>query len=336
MATLGGTALTLSDIAKATDPDGKMASIVEILHQTNDMIQDITWIEANDGDTHQTTVRTGLPEPTWRRFNEGVQPSKGSTAQVRVQCGMLAANSVVDVDLADKGGNREQVRAQEAVAHIEGMNQAMAYALLYGDERVNETQITGIMAHYATVNTATAESAENVIDAGGTGSDNASILFVVWGPSSITGIFPKGGVAGLTHKDAGIQTVADANGIGAGTFEAYVDRFGWKPGLCVKDWRQGGRICNIDIPDLRDDPEAASIDLINMMIDMSERINSLGAGNAAIYMPRVVRKILRMQKLEKARYQITQETVEGKPVLMFDGIPVRRSDQMLITETRVV
>jgi hypothetical protein len=40
--------------------------------------------------------------------------------------------------------------------------------------------------------------------------------------------------------------------------------------------------------------------------------------------------------MNKTIYQLTQETVAGKHVTMFDGIPIRRTDAILNTESQVV
>ena len=47
MATLSVTNPTLLDLAKATDPDGKIANIVEILNETNEVLADMSWVEGN-------------------------------------------------------------------------------------------------------------------------------------------------------------------------------------------------------------------------------------------------------------------------------------------------
>jgi hypothetical protein len=331
MTTLGGTALTLLDIAKAMDPDGKMATIVEILNQVNEVVQDMTFIECNDGDSHQTTIRTGLPSGAWRRYNEGVAPTKGTTAQVRAQCGMLEANSIIDRDLANKGGNAKAVRASEAVSHIEGMTQQMATALFYEDERTNPTRFTGLAAHYSSILTTTAASAANVIDGGGTGSDNLSIWFVTWGPNATTGLVPQGSQAGLKHEDRGEVEVIDATGITGATYIALKDWFQWKMGLCVRDWRQNARVCNVDVSNLR--AQSGDADLIRLMIQAEETLAYGNAGTRAIYCNRTVRSWLRQQALDKAAYQVTFETVAGKPVTMWNGIPIRVSDSLLLTES---
>src|SRR3546814_17188797 len=91
MSILATTHPTLLDLAKRTDPDGKIASIVEILNQTNEILPDMVWLEGNLPTGHRTTIRTGIPEPTWRKLYGGVQPTKSTTKQVTDNCGMLEA-----------------------------------------------------------------------------------------------------------------------------------------------------------------------------------------------------------------------------------------------------
>ncbi|MXF24183.1 major capsid protein, partial [Escherichia coli] len=79
-------------------------------------------------------------------------------------------------------------------AFIEAMNQAMAQTLFYGDSSVNPQQFMGLSSRYSSLS---AGNAQNIIDAGGTGTDNTSIWLVVWGENTVHGIFPKGQKAGI-------------------------------------------------------------------------------------------------------------------------------------------
>jgi len=60
MATLSSNALTLIDFAKRIDPDGKTPKIVELLAQTNEILDDMKFMEGNLPTGHRITVRTGL------------------------------------------------------------------------------------------------------------------------------------------------------------------------------------------------------------------------------------------------------------------------------------
>ena len=80
MATVvGATVATLLDIAKRMDPDGSIASIAELLTQTNEMLLDMPFREGNLPTGDMVTIRTGLPAVAWRLLNKGVVPSKSTT-----------------------------------------------------------------------------------------------------------------------------------------------------------------------------------------------------------------------------------------------------------------
>ena len=101
MATLGTTAVTYADWAKRLDDGYKVATIVELLSQTNEALLDMLVEEGNLPTGHKTTVRTGLPQATWRLLNYGVPNAKSTTAQVVDTCGNLETYSVIDNDIAD-------------------------------------------------------------------------------------------------------------------------------------------------------------------------------------------------------------------------------------------
>src|SRR3990172_8225994 len=247
MATLGASVLTLADWAKRLDPDGKVPSIVELLSMTNPILDDMMWMEGNLPTGHRTTVRTGLPTAAWRLLNQGIQPSKSTTAQIDEACGMLEAWSEVDKDLAMLNGNTSAFRLSEAQAFIEAMNQEMAQTLFYGNSGVSPEEFTGLAVRYSDP---TATNGSHVLDAGGSGSDNSSIWLVAWGGQTVHGIFPKGSKAGLIHEDHGEVTVETSAGIAGTRLRAFQDRWQWKCGIALKDWRYVVRIGSIDISNL--------------------------------------------------------------------------------------
>jgi len=184
---------------------------------------------------HRTTVRTGLPTPTWRKLYGGVQPTKSRTTQVTDGCGMLEAYAEVDKALADLNGNTGAFRLSEDRAHIEGMNQEFASTLIYGNEGTEPEAFTGLSPRF---NSQSAENARNIITSAATpdSTDNTSIWLVVWGPNTVHGIYPKGSVAGLQMEDKGQVTIESIDGAG-GRMEAYRSHYRWDCGLTVRDWR---------------------------------------------------------------------------------------------------
>lgn len=337
MATVGSFNLTLSDIAKMSNPKGDIADLVNLLSQRNEIVQDMTYQECNDGTSHQTTIVTGLPQGAWVRYNEGRAPSKGATAQIKAQTGILEMPIVIDKYLAEKKGPSKvgAIRMKQAMLGIEGLEQQMATALFYEDERTNPERITGLSPHYSTVSTATAASAENVVDCQGTGSDNMSVWIIGWGDGKISGLLPEGAGVGITREDRGVVDVVDTTGVAGRTFAAYKEVLAWRLGLVVEDWRYGVRLCNIDVSNLRANA-GSQADLWNRIIEGIHRIPNLSSCKPAIYGNRTFQTWLRIQALTKSAYQTTFEKVEGKPVTMIQGVPVRTCDALLNTEARIV
>jgi len=333
MATLSANVLTLADWAKRLDPDGKVPTIVELLSQTNEILADEMFMMGNLPTGNRCTIRTGLPSAYWRLLNQGVPPSKSETAQVDEHCGSLEAWSEVDKELAELSGNTGAFRLSEAQAFIEAMNQEQASTLFYGKAGLNPEQFNGLSVRYSDKSAA---NAQNIVDGGGTGSDNSSIWLVVWGGMSCYGIFPKGSKAGLEHEDLGLETIETTAGIAGNRMRGYRDRFVWKNGLVVKDWRYAVRIPNIDISNLVAKSSAA--DLIELMIKAVHRVPNLRVGKPVFYMNRTVFQMLDIQRRDDvvAGGGLSYQTVDGVITPMFRGIPVRTCDALLETEARVV
>lgn len=331
MATLSTLNPTLADLSARMTPDGKIdPQIVELLNETNEVITEMAMIEANGFTEHKTTVRSGLPSGTWRKLNYGVQPEKSRTVQIKDSMGMLETYAKVDKALAELNGNSAAWRLSEDRAFIEGLNQTMASTLFYGDSSLDPEKFMGLAPRY---NSLSAENAMNIIDAGGTGSDNASIWLVVWGPNTCHGIYPKGSSAGLQSRDLGEDTLSDGAG---GEYQGLRTHYKWDLGLTLRDWRYVARIANIDVSDLTKNASAGA-DLIDLLTQALEVIPNLGMGRPCFYMPRKIRSFLRRQITNKvAGSTLTMEQIAGKSVVAFDGVPCRRTDALLLTEARVV
>ena len=318
---------TLMDFARRQGENDKIAKIIELLNETNEILEDMVVIEGNLQTGHMTTVRTGLPSATWRMLNYGVQPSKSQTKQVTDSCGMLEAYAEVDKDLANLNGNKAEFRLSEDRAFLEAMNQSMASTTFYGDTTTHPERFVGLAPRY---DDTSAANSDNIINGGGTGSDNTSIWLVVWGENTCHGIYPKGSKAGFSHQDLGEVTLEDAAN---GKYQGYRTHYKWDLGLTLRDWRYVVRIANIDVSAMIAASGAA--DLTKLMINATELIPNLGMGKAAFYCNKTVRTYLRHQILAKSNVNLTYENVAGKRIVAFDGIPVRRNDQILLTEATV-
>lgn len=325
---LNATRLTLVDWAKRLDPDGKVPLIAELLSQRNDILMDIPFKEGNLPTGHRSTVRTGLPTVYWRLLNQGVQPSRSTTAQIDEGTGMLEAWSEVDVKLAELNGNVGAFRLSEATAFLEAMNNQMVSTFFYGNSSISPATFNGLSIRYSSLS---ATNAINIINGGGSSSVNASIWLVGWGENTIHGIFPKGSKAGLQHLDRGMETVENVNGVSGAKMLAYREVFQWDVGLVLKDWRYTSRICNIDTTQLA--ANSSDTDLVPAMIKATHRIHNLAAVNPVFYMNRTVFQYLDTQRRQTvAGAGMRMDEVDGKWEASFRGIPIRICDGLLNTE----
>ena len=338
MATLGTNVLTMADWAKRLDPDGKTAFITEVLSQSNEVLNDMLFKEGNLPTGEQTTIRTGLPDVFYRQINQGVPKSKATTAQITENAAILSARSEVDVDEADLNGNTGEFRLSESMAFMEAMSQQQAETLFYGSA-ANPEEFVGFSDRYSDLS---ATNGQNILDAGGTGSDNASIWLVGWGDRTVFGVFPKGSQAGLTHRDLGEIDAFDSNN---DRFRAYADEYKWKNGLVVKDWRYAARIANVDIPDLEgqtgSQAATAATAIIKQMAAAISRLPSLSNVKTSFYVNRTVATFLRIAAMDKSQSVLSVDAgldQFGKDIftLRFQGIPVRIVDKLVNNEARVV
>lgn len=341
---------SIVDWARRADPDGTIADIAEMLAQCNEILKDMIWQEGNLPLGHKITLRTALPQGTWRGANQGVSSTKSLTTQVQFGIGELVAYSIVDKSVAELGGEVDKYRLSEDMSFIEGLSQQVASALMYSNEATNPQQFTGFMPNYNTITATNAKSAVNVIDCGGTGSSNASILLVGWGDNTTYGIFPKGSPAGLQYQNKGdVNPAYDANN---NRFEAYTSYFKWQLGLAIKNWQYNVRLANIDTttagilgtsaPDLFAFLSQAVVKLPTASrrtsgITEVDAPNEPSPGIApALYMNRTIRAALDVQAIRDRNVLISSKEYAGQPTEMFRDIPIRVVDAMTNSEARVV
>jgi len=332
-------AMAEADWLARLEPKGAVATIINLLSKTNEVLQDMLTVEGNLPTGHQTTVRTGLPSAVWRQLNYGVPKAKSTTATIIDGCGMLEVYSEVDKGLATLNDHGTDFLFSEDIAFLEAMSQQMADTLFYGDTSLHPERFLGLAPRYPSVNPATAQNAANVIDMGGTGSTNTSLWIVVWGPHTVHGIFPKGSKAGFQRQYMGQKTLTDPQG---NLYEGYRTHYKWDMGLTVRDWRYVVRLANIDVTTLSG---GTPPDLIKALIRGLHRLptqpmgGAKGAptmGSTVIYCNRTIRSWLDIQAEAKSNLLLTMGEFAGKPATTFRGVPIRTCDAIVNTEARLV
>tara|TARA_B100000749_G_scaffold280073_1_gene274626 strand:+ start:839 stop:1843 length:1005 start_codon:yes stop_codon:yes gene_type:complete len=332
MATLGATYFDLIDLYKMKDPNGQIAPVIELLMQMNPVLEDAIAVECNSGTKHVHTVRTGLPSVTWGRLYKGIPQSKSTKAQVEDTTGFVEGLSTIDMRLLELSKNEGAVRLSEAMAYLESMNQEVATKLFYGNTADSPEEFMGLAPRFNDLN---AQTGNQIIDAGGTGSDNTSMWMVTWSEMTCHLLYPEGTQAGVQREDKGAQRLTDGNG------DAYYGKeelFRWHVGLAVKDWRYIVRIANIDVSEM----EAGSVKLYDFLRKGYWKLQSrrVANGKQCIYANRDVLEALDALATNAGAsdnfVRLKPMEIEGKEVLTYRGMPLRETDALLNTEARVV
>lgn len=338
MTALSTSLVTLADVAKSKDK--QIGSVAEVLLLENPILNDIPYMEMNMGTYHIESIRSQLPAVYYRKANQAIPAGKSTIEERNFNAAHFESKSQMDEKVASRGGKDRIAfnRWNQAQGHIQAMANEHAALLFYGSPEDNNRKVAGLADIYTTLS-ASEPTSNQMIDAEGTTSDNTSIYLIHWGPQALFGVYPSGTQAGLkrTDRSAGgtlVQINALDSAGNAGNFYGYEEQFEIDHGLVVKDYRQAGRICNIDVAGL---VAGNGADLIDLMISLAYKIHSPSNGKGVWYVNRTIEAHLHKQALTAvgAGAGLTYENYQGQQVLMFLGRPVRRADSLLNTEDQV-
>ncbi len=339
MAAKGATLVTLADVAKSQNK--QIGKVAEVLVQENPMLNDIPYMEMNEGTIHKEEIRSALPAVYYRKANQAIPASKTTTEERTFTAAHFESKSQIDTAVASRGGVDRIAynRWNQAQGHIQAHAIEHAALTIYGSPFTSDLKVAGLFDIFSTLATTEATS-KQIIDGGGSSADLTSIIRIHWGERAVFGIYPKGTQQGLkrTDRSAGNKEVQinalDSNG-NAGNFYGFEEQFEIDHGLVVKDYRQVSRGANIDIDNLKSGAGAA--DLLDMMISMHYKIHNPQNGVGVWYCNRTIEAFLHKQALTKvgAGAGLNYDNYQGQKVLMFLGYPVRRADALLNTESQV-
>lgn len=273
-------AFTLRDVAARMDKSGEKfnSDMINLIYETNPLLQDMPVVEANDGSSNITTYRVALPSAQFTGYREGVKPSKGGVTSVRNTAAHMDAIIEMSQREWDEAPDKNAFLADAALDQIEAMNQKQAHEMLYGSLAKNVRGYNGFFAHQekcgfsiggTVIETDHKKPSYYIFNAGGNftlGSLDAygratsitpqavsdmsatnlrSIGLVGLGTRTIRGFYPRGTTAGIKKGQwKEHDTLIDENG---GKYEGCSQFLSWDFGLDIRDWRYAGWIRNLDI-----------------------------------------------------------------------------------------
>lgn len=337
MAAIGSNLVTLSDVAKGKN--AQIGKVAEVLVQSNPILDHIPYMEMNEKTVHIESLRSNLPSVYYRKANQPIPASKSRIEERSFSAAHFESKSQIDVMVAARGGSEKVAfnRWNQAQGHIQAMAQEHADLLIYGSPTDDARKVAGFFDVLSTL-TSTEPTSKQMVSAGGSGSDNTSVLFVDWGPNTAFGVYPAGTSAGLKREDNGkVQIIGTTETSATGTFWGWEEQFMIDHGLVIKDYRATARVCNIDVSDLKSGGTAAA-DLLKLMTRAHYRIPAaVRTKSGYVYMNSTLASFLHEQALDKvgAGGGLTFANYQGEQVMMFLGRQVIITDALLNTEAAV-
>lgn len=326
--------MTLLDFAKSKDPNGVQAQVIELMSQFSPVLQDAPAYPTNAPYGNRTTLRRSLPAVGTAKLNKGVQRSKSTTDQRTDAIGFFSGRSEVDARIRKIEGDAAYAskREDEDKAFEEALVQLVTNYAFYGDVKTDEAGFDGLFTRMGSLNPGTTLVDPQIWSHGSVaGGDGCSIGIVDWGPRAVFLGYPPNTIGGLDVQDLGDIPVQDKDG---NSYQAGVTIYEWFCGLVVKDPRHMARLPNIDLSDAAlDSPTQGKI------FDSLEKILSMmpepGDATRVLYCPLRLYSAFLKQARTVSNLALSMGEYLGKPTPMVWGYPLRRSDQLSITEPTV-
>lgn len=329
MATIGATAFTLNDWMKRQDIDGTVADIVEVLAQSNPIMEHVLWKEGNLLTGNKITQRVSIPTPDIRMANDGVSLVKSNTEQITDDVICLEARNQIDEEIYNLAPDGNALRMSEDKAVIEGFGNKFCEMLIYGDKTMNAKEFNGLEVRQRVIGNTVNAAGYTTVSAGGSTSDSQTSAYITdWADTGVYGIFPRNGKAGLEMKDEGLQRITTAAGK---IFDAYESKFKWHVGLSVADPRCVGRLCNVESALLTSGTAAQKLAFWANLLKVHDRMRR--PEKCKMYVGTDLYTALKVFLSDKNNSYVTYDTLaNGIKQLYVDGMPVYRLDTIKSTE----
>ena len=329
------TANTIMDVVNSytsLDDKAKYIWAAKVLARKCPFFQDMPMRPGNQIFSNIGARQTYLPTPGTRRFNEGVSPTASHSTPYTEGIAMFEDYSEVDKVLCDMQNDPAAWRQERDGAKLEAMSQKAEDQIIYGAKSTDPNGWDGFSTRFKlSTYRPNGDSTwpVNVALAGGsTASTVTSIWMIGWGIGRVFGIYPPNLTAGIKVEDLGRVTVVTNTLAAPKYMEAYRTFIGLYFGINIEDERFVQRIANHEVSG------EANIFDPRLLIQMKNRMPDLA--NAVIYCNRTIKTQMDVYAMDKANGFYTQGAdgdIFGRPVTMFQGIPVRLADMIDDTET---
>ena len=292
-------------------------------------------IAGNDGMGDKGQIVTTYPEGENHGYNQGWGSEVVLGNEVRYTCGRRSSSSDVDRDQYNDQSptSRKNWRAARDEAFSRGFARATVRDVFYGDGLGNRCKgICNIVTPNDPV------FASRCINAGGTTANKMTeIILAGWDPASNYLFYPQHGEnkGGFDVREKGEHEVVRV--VDGQSKHYYVLRtdFRWDIGVAIYNPLTVVRICNIDTSKLSKTGKTGA-DLIDLFTDAINLLPDEFKGRCAFYCNETITGALRKQINNKENVYLTIDQVAGRKAITFDGIPIHKLGNDVISNTQAI
>lgn len=298
-------------------------------------------VTANDGMGDRGEILTVYPEGETHGYNQGWKAENPEGTAVRYTCERRSDSNEIDVDqyMDQPAKDRDTWRFRRDQAFARGFAKAMVRDVFYGDPATDPTKMRGF---FNIVNPANPAFKDRIINAGGTTANKQTEIVLIGWDTAFNYLFKPqhnedstGGFQVKAHDDP-IRAYKTTGGIQRQYWKLITD-FRWDLGLAIYDPLTVVRIANIDTTKLsKSNKTSGSPDLLDLMTQAVELLPDQYKGRCAFYLNDTLSSVLRRQINNKDNLQLTLDTIAGRKVIAWDGIPVHKLGSDVLTNTNAV
>ncbi len=331
--------LTLPEALRHKAPDGSYMWAYDALAQNKyPLIEEMAWTQANDDTAHEFLRNVSKPTGALVGLEEGAPYEISQDRAVREQICRIESNMRMDIRALEKSPSPSQFYREKEARHLEGMVKTVHETIFAKNSRgnmgVNPRDINGLGTRF---NLATMANVKRLDGLTTTVNNTSSLWLIKHGPDSgFFGIYPKTASRSIQVNELGEQLVASS--FDGNPFRAVVTNFAWEFGIGIMDDACVQRLCAIASSLAGSFFETSSAGTTTnlgeyALIDMIERLPGGNIDNTAIYVGPQLMGQFRKRLNDKGNLFFSMDTVWGRPMLHFMGIPIIRVDVLTATET---
>ncbi len=327
--------VSMAELAKRSH-NGLLQNIVEMLARPFSIYADAAWTEANNIFSHVTTQRVSEPQGSERDINEGAAITASQTKQIEDTLCLIEDWSEIDEILVAAASNPRQFRADEDIAHWNGMRKRFASRYFAGNMSTDRKQINGLenRADYMTLGTGYVY--DNANGATPSVTANKTSIWIVR-HNTTDGVccgYPRGQNMGINQEDKGKVTLTT----GASNelrHDVWQTKMSLRFGLVIRHKGAVRRIVNLSMTnqDEIDDFDFNENLLISALTEM-QADGQLDA-STVIYMHPSTQTRLWIRAKDKGNVWWDKDNAFGVPILRFWQTPIHTDDAISIVASKI-